>query len=348
MAIPDGGNSGRLANAEQVAGEGRPDSPGQLSGAEPAAGAEVVVGGAPFTLADARDTGISEKVLRRLVRSGAVRSMFYGLYVDAAVPDSIPLRAAAVAKIVPPDAVICRRTAAWLFGVDTLTIEELSELPEVDTVRPTGTRALKLSAVKGHSQTLLPGDVVEWHGLRVTSPIATAVHLGRHLIRPFALSALDSMARAGLIDVPELQEAIRRYPGHPGIAQARQLAAYVDPGAESPGESWLRLRMIDAGFPVPELQVEVGDSSRKYRIDMGFVRPLPHPGQTRLGLEYDSDEWHGSTVKQAADESRARDLAAMGWRIISVRRWHLWGKDPALELAVGDHLGMVPRLPRRW
>jgi hypothetical protein len=307
-----------------------------------------LVGGLPFTLSEARDVGISEKVLRRLVRSGAVRSLFYGLYVDAAVPDSIPLRAAAVAKVVPPDTVICRRTAAWLFGVDTLMTEELAELPEVDTVRPTGTRALKLSAVRGHSQTLLPGDVVDWHGLRVTSPTATAVHLGRHLTRPFALSALDSMAHAGVIDAAQVQDAVQRYRRHPGIAQARKLARYIDPAAESPGESWLRLRMIDAGFPVPQSQVEVGDGSRKYRIDLGFVDPMPRPGQLRLGLEYDSDQWHASDTKQAADESRARDLAAMGWRIISVRRWHLWGRDPALELAVGAHLERVPRLPRRW
>jgi hypothetical protein len=43
------------------------------------------------------------------------------------------------------------------------------------------------------------------HGLRVTSPLATAVHLARHLPRPFALSALDAMARAELISVGRWQ-----------------------------------------------------------------------------------------------------------------------------------------------
>lgn len=305
-------------------------------------GPALLVGGAPFTLAEARACGLTEKVLRRLLREGQVRSPFYGMYVDAAVPDSIPLRAAAVAKVAPADAVVCRRTAAWLFGIDALTMQELTDLPDVDVVRPTGIRALKLSVVQGHSQTLLPGDVVDWHGLRVTSPTATAVHLGRHLSRPFALSALDAMLRAGLIAVPEVQAAVRRYPGHPGIRQARELTRYVDAGAESPGESWLRLRMIDAGFPRPTTQVEVG----RYRIDLGFCDA--RRDRPQLGLEYDSDQWHGTTAQQALDETRARELGRLGWRIISVRRWHIWGRKPALEQAVGDHLEVAPRLPRRW
>jgi hypothetical protein len=307
---------------------------------------DLLVGGSPFTLAEARDSGLSEKVLRRFVRAGLARSLFRGMYVDNQVPDSIPLRAAAVAKVVPADAVICRRTAAWLYGIDTLTMQELAELPEVDTVRPTSIRALKLSAVQGHSQTLLPGDVVDWHGLQVTSSAATAVHLGRHLARPFAMSALDAMVRAGVVGVPEVREAVRRYPRHPGIAQARELAEYIDPAAESPGESWLRLRMIDARFPRPTLQIEVGHAFRRYRIDLGF--PDRRRDRQQLGLEYDSDRWHGTTAKQAADEDRVRDLDRLGWRIISVRRWHVWGRSPALELAVGEHLEIVPRLPRRW
>lgn len=304
--------------------------------------------GAPFTLSDAAASGVSEKKLRRLVRTGVVRSLCYGLYVDAAVPDSIPLRAAAVAKIVPADAVVCRSSAAWLYGVDTLPPDEEEQSALLDTVRPTSVRGLKLTVVAGHSQTLLPGDVIDWHGLRVTSPVATAVHLARHLKRPFALSALDAMARAGLIDVPEVRDAVERYPGHPGIRQARELSALIDPASESPGESWMRLRMVDAGFAGAVSQVEVTAGRRLRRIDLGFPdRPRTCDG-LRLGLEYDSDQWHGSRGQQFADENRSMDLRDLGWMIISVRRWHLWGGDPALELAVGDFLEVQPRLPRRW
>jgi REase_MTES_1575 len=306
-----------------------------------------ILAGHPFTPADARVAGISANSLRRLLGLGIVRSVCYGVYVDSGAEDSLPLRAAAVAKVAPPDAVICRGTAAWLYGVDTLALQELNDPPVVDSVRPTSVRALKLSATRGHSQTLLDGDVVEWHGLRVTSPLATAVHLARHLPRPFGLSALDAMARAELIALLELRDAVRRYPHHPGIVQARELAGLVDPAAESPGESWLRLRMVDGGFPHPVPQVVVSDGERDYRVDLGFLDPMP--GTTRrLALEYDSDQWHSTPEQRAADELRRKNLDRLGWDVMSVRRWQILGDDASLERAVGERLGMEPRLPRLW
>jgi hypothetical protein len=126
-------------------------------------------------------------------------------------------------------------------------------------------------AASGHSQTLLEGDVIDWHGLRVTSPLATAVHLARHLPRPFALSALDAMARAELITRAAVQDGVRKFPHHPGIVKARELAALIEPAAESPGESWLRLRMIDAGFtpPVPQIEITDGVNLGRALADLG-------------------------------------------------------------------------------
>jgi hypothetical protein len=309
---------------------------------------DLVLAGRPFTGPEARAAGISAKKLRKLVGLGIARSLFHGVYVDTGAADSIELRAEAVAKVAPPDAVICRRTAAWLYGIDTLYLQELTEIPKVDSVRPPKARALRLSVASGHSQTLLDGDVVEWHGLRVTSPLATAVHLARHLSRPYGLSALDAMARAELIGVPDVQAAVHRYPHHPGIVKARELVGYIDPAAESPGESWLRLRMIDAGFPRPTAQVDVSDGLRRtYRLDLAFLDPLPRSTR-HLGLEYDSDRWHSTPEKLAADETRRRNLDRMGWTIVSAGRADVWGTDPALEVRVGELLGREPLLPRRW
>ena len=117
------------------------------------------------------------------------------------------------------------------------------------------------------------------------------------------------------------------------------MVGLVDPRAESPGESWLRLRMIDAGFPAPVPQVVVSDGSTEYRIDLAFLDRLPGRAR-RLALEYDSDRWHGTARQQAADESRRRDLRRMGWEVMSVRRWQVWGPEQSLEAAVGDILGI--------
>jgi hypothetical protein len=308
---------------------------------------DLILNGLPFTRAEGHDHGLDAKQIRRLLRIGLLRSVVRGVYVDALVEDSLPLRAAAIAKVAPPDAVACRRTAAWLLGIDTLALSEHADTPKADFVRQTTARAVKISRANGHSQTLFPGDVIDWYGLQITSPMATAVHLARHLRRPFALSALDAMARAGLITRLEVQDAIRRYPHHPGIVQARELAALIDPGAESPGETWLRLRMIDAGFPAPAPQIEINDGVNSYRIDLGFLDPIPDTADRHLGLEYDSDKWHGTAEKQREDSVRRTRLDRLGWEILSVGRWQIWGEDTALEDSVGKILGLVPR-SRRW
>jgi Transcriptional regulator, AbiEi antitoxin/AbiEi antitoxin C-terminal domain len=308
--------------------------------------AGLLFGGAPFTRQDAAAAGIPAHRLERMARQGLVRRMLRGVYVDPLVPDTLELRAAALGRIAPPDAVICRRTAAWLYGVDTLALSEHSVLPYVDSVVPSKRRALRRGETSPHSQTLLPGDVTRVREVRVTTPAATAVHLARHLERPFALSAVDAMLRAEMLTLEAFRAAVARYPHHPGIVLARDIARFADPAAESPGESWLRLRIIDAGFPRPVCQYVVNDGDRHFRLDLGFV--VRTANGRRLGLEYDSDEWHSGLDRDRIDTARRTRLAELGWDVLPVRRGDVWGRDPRLELAVGEMLEIEPRLPRLW
>ncbi|WP_328992948.1 hypothetical protein OG394_01630 [Kribbella sp. NBC_01245] len=302
--------------------------------------------GAPFTRAQAERGGWDHAKLRRHLANGLIRQVLKTVYVDALVPDSLELRAAALCLVTPLDAVICRRTAAWLFGIDTFALQERDGPLAIDTLRPGRHRAIRRSKVTGHSQTVLPGDVMIHRGLRVTTPAATAVHLARHLRRPYALSALDAMLHAGLLDHGQLCAAIGRYPKHPGIAQARELALFADPLTESPGESWLRLRLLDAGFPRPQAQVRVLTPRGERRIDLGYP-DIEYHGR-RIGLEYDSDQWHSGRRASFRDETRRLDLDDVGWLILPVRRGDVWGRRVDLEYVVGEMLGIEPRLPRRW
>jgi hypothetical protein len=160
------------------------------------------------------------------------------------------------------------------------------------------------------------------------------------------LGAADALAAAGLVAPAGLVAAVERFRGSPGVSQARYLAALVEPRTESFGESWVRLRVMDAGFPRPQVQVEVGPavpggSSR--RLDLGWPEQL-------AGLEYDGEEYHSSPAQLAHDEERRRDLEdRFGWRILAVGRGEVLGPSMALEAAVGELLGREPRLlRRRW
>jgi hypothetical protein len=190
----------------------------------------------------------------------------------------------------------------------------------------------------------MPTAIVQ--GLKVTSAAATAVELAKHLKQPFALSAVDALLHSKTVSARELKTASAAYFPEDDYSKTARVCRYADHRAASPGESWLRLRLLDAGFGRPDLQIRVDGPNRVYRLDLGYPdRPIDG---RRLGLEYDSDEWHSTARQQVRDETRRTELDDLGWHVISVRRTDVWGSYPALELAVGSFLCQEPRLPRRW
>jgi hypothetical protein len=231
--------------------------------------------GLPFT---GRQAG---KKLQWLLSAGEIRQLLADVYVATDTVDTPELRSAAAALVLPEGTIACGQLAAWIHGIDTTALG------------PKPPRA---------QWTREASDVVQVFGTRVISPIATGVELAMQLPRPFALSAVDALLRSGKADRWAIRAASAQYEGQRGIQQARQILHYADRRAASPGESWLRLRMIDAGFGRPELQTRLKGLSREYRLDIAY--PDPVDGR-RLGLEYDSDRWHSHQREQARDESTA-------------------------------------------
>jgi hypothetical protein len=100
----------------------------------------------PFTLADVAAAGFRRDDLRLLVNEGDVRPVCHRVYISSDVPDSATLRAAALKRVMPERAVICRRTAAWLHGVDVLALGAHVEVPPVEILVPAGTAAVRRRA----------------------------------------------------------------------------------------------------------------------------------------------------------------------------------------------------------
>src|SRR6185437_9101223 len=96
-------------------------------------------------------------------------------------------------------------------------------------------------------------------GLPVTTLARTAFDLGRYQKRYAAIARLDALMRAAPFSVDEVSMLMQRYGAVRGVRQLRELLPLVDPGAESPKESWLRLLLIDNGFPIPETQIPLFD-----------------------------------------------------------------------------------------
>jgi len=104
---------------------------------------------------------------------------------------------------------------------------------------------------------------------------------------------------------------VDRYSGARGNKRARQVIELMDPGAESPKESWLRLLLINAGLPRPTTQIRVTDGQLVAYLDMGWDEP-------KVALEYDGDHHRTDRRQYVKDIRRAEMVDGMGWQVIKV------------------------------
>jgi hypothetical protein len=242
-----------------------------------------------------------------------LRRISHGVYVPATTPSTLQERATAVAAACAPGQVAVDRTAAWLHGVDVFGSTETQVEVPLEFCAPPGSARIERPDVRGRHRTLHPSDLMDLHGVTVTTPVRTALDLGCVLRRREGLAALDSFARLHDVTAADLRLNLDRYRGRRGVVQLRELIEYLDPRAESPRESWARLAIIDAGLPVPEPQVWLDiDGRPTYRLDLAYRL-------ARIAVEYDGEEAHSTVEQRVRDERRRRDLRQLGWQIIVVR-----------------------------
>lgn len=302
---------------------------------------DLVNDGFPFRGSAPHMVGLTPKMLRRLIEQRLVRREFRGVYVDARVPDSRNARLRAISLIAPDNAVVCDETAAWLHGLDVFAPGRRDDHDPAMVVRH-GHGRVEYPGTRGRQAIISTDDIDFVDGVHVTTPSRTVSDLLRKMYRPYALAAADAFAHAGLVSPDEMVEYVARLKGYRGIVQARSLAALIEPRTQSAGESWQRLRMLDAGFPPPEPQFEVMDDfGRSFFID------LPYPDRL-IGSEYDGREFHTDVAHRAHDRERREYLTNVyGWRWVLGNRERIFGADTSFEFELGNLLGMTP-LSRWW
>ena len=248
----------------------------------------------PFTRAMARASGVERSALERMLREGAVRRMVRGVYVAATAPDTAELRATAVALVVRREAIAVDRTAAWVHGIDVAKTAA-DEVHPVEVVTPGRTTPDGL----GSGRQLTSHDIEHIAGLRLTTPLRTALDLGRLLPPGQALGAMDGLLGTGRFTHVLLLAEVPRMAGHRGVGQLRVLAAQVDARSSGLGESTLRLHWHRAQLPTAVPAMQVCASGRLVRLSLGVER-----------------RQFGAVL---ADQVSADDLVALegaGWRVV--------------------------------
>jgi hypothetical protein len=240
----------------------------------------------PFTTADAASLGIRPEQLAAAVAESGLHHPLRGVYLRGDLELTMLARAQAARAVTSPFCVICDRTAAWLHEIDVLRYAELDVPPPLETCVRRGHRAIDRPECLGLTRDLRDEDVMLIGGVWVTTPLRTAVDLACKLCRRDALASLDAFMRHHGVTHTEMRQLLVRYFRRRGVVQARQLVPLADPRAESAGESWTRIEIIDHGLPIPQLQWWVYvDGVPTYRLDLAWPR-------ARVAVEYDGAEHH--------------------------------------------------------
>ncbi|MET0476269.1 MAG: hypothetical protein ABW001_16670 [Mycobacterium sp.] len=156
-------------------------------------------------------------------------------------------------------------------------------------------------------------DVMEVDAMSVATPQRTAWDLGRYLPRDEAVIHLDALARATGLAAEHVTPLIDRYRGARGIRNLRKAVDLMDGGAQSPKETWLRLLLIDAGYPRPATQIPVlnADGHEFAYLDMGWEDIL-------IAVEYDGEQHRTDQGRYRWDVRRLRKIQERNWYHVKV------------------------------
>lgn len=284
----------------------------------------------PFTYADAMRAGVSAAALR----GPRFRALFRGAHIHESVRPHPLVRVEAALLLHPPDAFASHASAGRVHGMPlpTLPDEHVSVFRKQDR-RPR-------PGLKPH--VAAPGTpVVTIRGIRTSAPCQTFVELAEQLGLVDLVVVGDWLVRNGRCTPSELR-AFCAASRHPGAKRAQRAAAYVRSRVDSVMETRLRLLIVLAGLPEPEVNVEVTDVDGRplYRFDLCWP-------DLKILVEYDGRQHRADLDQWDHDTDRREWLDAHGWLLVPVFSRGIY-RDPAktlrrVESALRSRGAVLPR-----
>lgn len=267
--------------------------PGMLQGDQPFIGSEALTAGA-----------LSRHELRRYYRA-----LMPNVYVERRLEPSLRQRTIAAWLWSRRQAVIAGAAAAAMHGAKWVDDDAPIELIWRNGRAP--------ERVVTRDELLLPGESQPLGGLHLTTPERTAFDIGRRGTLGSAVAGLDALAAATGFKAKDVGELAVDHRHARGLRQLEAALDLVDAGAQSPRETWLRLLLIDAGFPKPRTQIPVlgGDGFPRYFLDMGWEEIM-------LAVEYDGEQHWTDPGQYAWDVERQEYVDRVGWAVIRVVARH--------------------------
>jgi hypothetical protein len=204
--------------------------------------------------------------------------------------------------------------------------------------------------VVGHLLTLLPEETLEYDGVKLTSPARTWLDLAALLTVNDLVAAGDHLVcshgpefpvpKTGLCAPDEIAETVRRHSGMRGIRTARAALDLIRVGSDSAPETLMRLALLEANLPEPELNVVV-----RNHFGQAVLWPDGAYREYKISLQYDGQH-HGGIEQHLKDIERQERSLAHGWLEVRTSKQDLEGDRPAVVHKVRRALlsrGWVPR-----
>jgi len=252
---------------------------------------------APFT----RAQGVRAGLGRRL-RGLSFTQIIYGIYISSAVEVTPLVLAKAVTLPYGPSSWASHATAARALRLP---------IPALPGHHVTVTdRKKRHSRVDVTCHLARTEEVVTLRGVRLSAPRQLFVELASMLSLVDLVVVGDHLVREQLVTLAELRDFCAKASG-PGAAQARAAAAFVRAGVDSPMETRLRMLIVLAGLPEPEINPVMDLPGGNRRYDLCWRK-------ARLVVEYDGRH-HIERVEQwESDIERREQIEDDDWRMLIV------------------------------
>jgi hypothetical protein len=259
--------------------------------------------------------------LSDLLGPGFIR-LFHDTYVGSGKMITLPLQARTIMKRLPAATHVSHHTAVRPWGgvaPDSANIHVSMPSREV-RCRRAGVAA-HLGAPSAQTTTC--------DRLPISTPVQAFLDLasvGVNLVE--LVIAGDSLVKANNLDPRHFVAAAAAYQGR-NARHARRSASLVRAGVDSPMETRLRLLIVLAGLPEPQVNVIVRIAGSKWRWRFDLCYP-----EYKLIIEYDGRQ-HAYDAKQWSNDLERREwLDQEGWRILIVISEGIYG-DP-LRRCIGS------------
>jgi hypothetical protein len=222
--------------------------------------------------------------------------------------------AAAYATRMPPAQYFSHWTAAVLLG---LRLPEGRVPTSLDVSVPSPRRAPRLRGVRGHEQLPSARTRTLPSGLRVSDPVETWCHLAAELSLDELIIMGDGLVsrQAPLASLAELTAAVAGWGARRGAPLLRRALPEIRCRTDSARETILRLLIVRAGLPEPEVNLVICNS-------FGVVIGLGDLGyqKYRVLLEYDGGQHRADERQFHIDIARLDAFMEEKWRVIRVNK----------------------------